>query len=145
YIADFQDLCAQIDDITEPEALQAFLMGLKPQIQVHFAGNPALRVNLNTAMQIAESLDKVQYHNRHFVPAQWSHPTSETLPTCEPMELDALLAHPTTQSKFQQLITKDDVRKNDFAKNLCFYCHEPGHMLLSCPIRNKKQLNSKAH
>ena len=34
YIATFQDICAQINDISEPEALQAFIMGLKPNIQV---------------------------------------------------------------------------------------------------------------
>ncbi|KAF8946091.1 hypothetical protein BGZ52_009074, partial [Haplosporangium bisporale] len=102
YIADFQDICSQIEDITEPEALQTFLMGLKPQIQVHFAGNPALRVDLNTAMQVAESLDKVQYQNRNFFHAPWSHPAPETLPVAEPMDLDNVQVHPNTQSRFQR-------------------------------------------
>ncbi|KAF9545364.1 hypothetical protein EC957_011011 [Mortierella hygrophila] len=59
YIAEFQDLCSQIDDITEPEALHTFLMGLEPAIQAHFTRNPTLRQDLNTVMQVAESLDNV--------------------------------------------------------------------------------------
>jgi hypothetical protein len=61
YNTTFQDICSQIDNISEPEALQAFLMGLKPSILVHFAGNPALQQDLSTAIHTAESLDNVQY------------------------------------------------------------------------------------
>lgn len=145
YIADFQDICSQIEDITEPEALQTFLMGLKPQIQVHFAGNPALRVDLNTAMQVAESLDKVQYQNRNFFHAPWSHPAPETLPVAEPMDLDNVQVHPNTQSRFQRPSMINDVKQKDFTENRCFYCHEPGHMISACPTRNKKSSNSRAH
>lgn len=70
YIADFQDLITQIVDISGPEALQAFLHGLKPSIKNHFSGNPTLRSGLSTVMQIAESLDGAQYKNRNHFPLQ---------------------------------------------------------------------------
>jgi hypothetical protein len=144
YIADFQDICSEIDDISEPEALQAFLMGLKPRIQVHFAGNPMLREDLSTVMQVAESLDNVQYQNRNRFPAQWSRPANqESFP--QPMELDMIRAHPNTQSKFQRPSMKNEIKQKDFSENRCFYCHEPGHMIRSCPAYNKKQSNSRAH
>ncbi|KAF9079302.1 hypothetical protein BGX23_004438, partial [Mortierella sp. AD031] len=100
YIATFQDLCSQIDEITEPEALQAFLMGLKPSLQIHFAGNPTLRENLSTVMQVAESLDNVQYNSRNKQPFLWPHPAQEVSSESssdsnpesfpEPMELDTM-------------------------------------------------------
>jgi hypothetical protein len=149
YIAAFQDICAQIDDLTEPEALQAFLMGLKPSIQTHFAGNPLLRENLSTVMQVAESLDNVQYQNRNRLPVQWVRPTSQIPAQSEsfpqPMEIDAIQAHTNTQSRFQRPANKSEVKERDFAKALCFYCHEPGHVIKACPARNKKSVNSKAH
>ncbi|KAK3816885.1 MAG: hypothetical protein J3R72DRAFT_497964 [Linnemannia gamsii] len=38
---------------------------------------------------------------------------------------DTIHAHPNTQSKFQRPQSKDEAKKSDLAKGLCFYCHEP--------------------
>jgi hypothetical protein len=145
YIATFQDICSQIDDISEPEALQAFLMGLKPSIQVHFAGNPALRQDLSTAMHTAESLDNVQYQNRNRL-VQWSPPAPEnysqydqpeSLP--QPMDLDSAVhsspAYDLGQEKQKQL---------DLKNRACFKCHAVGHQIRGCP-KNSKLENVKSH
>lgn len=136
YIADFQDLCSQIDDISEAEALANFKHGLKPNLQAHFSGNPTLAVDLSTVMQIAESLDKTQYKFRNFFPAQWPHNTLES-PTHpesfpQPMELDATYGNRYT--KQQQL---------DLKNRTCFQCHAPGHQSRDCP-KNKNPKSEKA-
>ncbi|KAG0197220.1 hypothetical protein BGX33_000840, partial [Mortierella sp. NVP41] len=66
-------------------------MGLKPKIREHFAGNPNLRTDLSTMMNIAECLDNEQFHNAtEFQPSTVKpHLHSESFP--QPMDLDAMI------------------------------------------------------
>ncbi|KAF9303797.1 hypothetical protein BGZ91_009055, partial [Linnemannia elongata] len=132
YIAEFQDLCSQIDDIMEPEALQVFLMGLKPAIQIHFAGNPTLRQDLNMVMQIAENLDNVQYQNRNRLVTPWPRPSfesrnnSETFP--QPMDLDS-----TSHTGISRNPNQEKQKQLDLNNRTCFICHATGHQARGCP------------
>ncbi|KAG0194972.1 hypothetical protein BGX33_004664, partial [Mortierella sp. NVP41] len=102
-------------------------MGLKPSIQVHFAGNPMLRENLSTVMQVAESLDNVQYHNRNRLPVQWSRPAfkhrdqPESFP--QPMELDSAPHSGPTRN-----LNKEKQMQLDLNNRTCFICHATGHL-----------------
>jgi hypothetical protein len=134
YIATFEDLRSKIDDLGEPEAIQTFLNGLKPKLQEHFAGNPSLRQNLQTIMQIAESLDNIQYHNRAHFPQPRFVPTTTQESFPQPMELDAINA----QDHHKKPATVKQ-KQIDLANRTCFYCHQPNHQARQCPNRSKNQ------
>ncbi|KAG0350537.1 hypothetical protein BGX24_008119, partial [Mortierella sp. AD032] len=99
-------------------------MGLKPSIQAHFAGNPTLRQDLATVMQIAESLDSVQYQNQNRPPVQWSRPTfgnpvqPESFP--QPMDLDS-----TVHSSLSRNPGQETQMQLDAKNHACFLCHVP--------------------
>jgi hypothetical protein len=106
--------------------------------------------DINGLIALAERLDKMnksehQFSHSHCKPNFYSssYVKEETFP--QPMDLNSVHAQENTQLKFQHLISKDDLQKKDFEKSLCFYCHEPGHMINLCPVHKKKQSNSKAH
>ncbi|KAF9342266.1 hypothetical protein BGX26_007935, partial [Mortierella sp. AD094] len=136
YISDFEALRARISDITEGEAIQAFLNGLKPKLQEHFAGHPLYRQNLSTIKQIAESLDNVQYRNRNLFHAPTPVPYQQQSPVPDSMvmDLDAMAA----QHQSRTFSPKDSKqRQNDFANRTCFNCHKPGHQARQCPTKPK--------
>jgi hypothetical protein len=91
-IAEFEKGRALLEDLSEPEAIQLFLNGLKPKIQEHFAGNPSLRTNLYSIMQIAESLDNVLFKNKQSH-GGFAMPRSQQQAFPQPMELDAIVTN----------------------------------------------------
>lgn len=151
YISEFESLRSRIDGMTDYMATQLFLNGLKSDISRLIKANSGLENDdIDSVVALAEKIDNAPNHDRPFVRPQynhWSQPSTQRFQAQEsypqPMELDAIQAHPNTQSKFQR--SKNEVRNDDFAKNLCFYCHQPGHRIGSCPARNQKQSNSMAH
>ncbi|KAK3806568.1 MAG: hypothetical protein J3R72DRAFT_507192 [Linnemannia gamsii] len=137
----------RITHFDDKDAVRFFRGGLKPEIRQLVDNHPEIADDdINGLIALAERLDKMNKHNRQFTrtfrPPQAPR-VQETFP--QPMELDAIHAHPNTQSKFQRPQSKDKAKKSDLAKGLCFYCHEPGHMIGSCPKCNKKPSNSRAH
>lgn len=134
YIAAFEDLSSKIDDLSEPEAMQAFLNGLKPKLQEHFAGNPSLRQNLQMIMQIAESLDSVHHHNyvQLHAPRHTPQAMQGTFP--QPMEVDAI----TAQDRYKKTANTNQ-KQIDLANRACFYCHQPNHQARQCPNRTRNQ------
>ncbi|KAF9274058.1 hypothetical protein BGZ74_004522 [Mortierella antarctica] len=142
YIQAFENLQAKIDDFGEAEAMQVFIQGLKPRLQEHFAGNPSLRNELPQVMQIAESLDNVQYRHRsvaftaktHYQPMQDHGPWPMDLSTISPQTHT-----PANGRRFQ-----NPVKQDDFKKGVCFYCHEIGHQAKSCPKKMNQHKQEKA-
>ena len=153
YISEFEALRSRIDEMSDYMATQLFLNGLKSDISRLINANSGLgNDDFDAIVALAEKIDSTPAQERPFVRPQnnqWPRPSTQrfqnqdTYP--QPMELDAIKTHPNTQTQFQRPATKDDVKKNDLNKGLCFYCHEPGHMIGVCPARNKKQSNSRAH
>lgn len=140
YIAEFDDLRSILTDFGEADAIQVFLNGLNPRLQEHFAGNPTLRTNLNTVMQIAESLDSVHRRDQAvFHTPRVTTPTQER--TTEPMELDAF--HQTRQWKPRRPDWYYDQKKEDLKNRTCFRCHSPQHQYRSCP-QNPRNKSGKA-
>jgi hypothetical protein len=153
YVSEFEALRSRINDMSDFMATQLFINGLKSDISRLINSNGGLENNdLDAVVALAEKLDATPAQERSFIrpqPNQWSRPSPQRFPVQEsypqPMELDAVHGHPNSQSKFQRPPSKDELKKNDLSKGLCFYCHEPDHMIGSCPVRNKKQSNSQAH
>jgi hypothetical protein len=131
YIAEFEKGRAILEDLSEPEAIQLFLNGLKPKIQEHFAGNPSLRTDLYSIMQIAESLDDVLFKNKQphggFVTRQTQQ---QVFP--QPMELDAMVQRSNAARGPNQ-----KQKQQDMANRTCFYCHQPNHQVRNCPSKQK--------
>lgn len=151
YVTLFERYRSRLTDFDDKDAVRFFRGGLKPELRQLVDNHPEIADDdINGLIALAERLDKMNKNERQFSRnyRQPNHSPStavnqESFP--QPMEIDAVRTHPNAQSKFQHTSTKNETRNNDFAKNLCFYCHEPGHMISSCPARNKKQSNTRAH
>jgi hypothetical protein len=129
YIELFENLRARIDDLSDAEAIQVFIQGLKPKLQEHFAGNPDLRSDMAKIMQVSENLDAVYNNSRYASFHQTGNqprpsPTRETFP--QPMDLSALPAQPTRQHR-------NSYTPQDNRPQTCFVCNQAGHRARYCP------------
>jgi hypothetical protein len=153
YVILFEKLRARLNNFDNEQAVRHFRSGLKPELHKFVDNHPEIADDdLHGLIALAERLDKMNKNERPFSHnhrkqnfSSSGYVKEETFP--QPMDLDSVRAHEGTQSKFQRPMSKDDVKKNDFANELCFYCHKPGHMINACPARNRnrKSSNSKAH
>ena len=147
YVSAFEALRSRIDDMSDYMATQLFINGLKTEISKLIHANSGLdNDDFDAVVALAEKIDAAPNHERDFIRPNHSHQyrrQDETYP--QPMELDAIRTHPGTQSRFQRAPTREATKQKDFADDLCFYCHKPGHRINECPERNKKALKSKAH
>ncbi|KAG0273691.1 hypothetical protein BGZ96_004701 [Linnemannia gamsii] len=138
YNLQFETLRLQIDDLPESQALDYYLMGLKPKLQEHFASITDMPTDLGTVMAIAERIDNVQYRilrnshsfqSRNEFKSSSSH--SESFP--QPMELDAMFGQDDEKQK-----------KLDLKNRTCFLCHSTGHQIRNCP-KNPKSGKALSH
>ncbi|KAF9347920.1 hypothetical protein BGX26_000642 [Mortierella sp. AD094] len=97
YISEFENLHSRIDELGEAKVIQAFFNGLKPKLQVHFARNPSLHVNLAMIMQIAESLDNVHHQDQVIFqsPQQFQYSNPDDGP--QPMDINAVAKRRTPE------------------------------------------------
>lgn len=149
YVTDFERIRGRMTDFNDKDAVRFFRGGLKPEIRQLVDNHPEIADDdINGLIALAERLDKMNKNERlnHNYRRQPSHRTTyehrESYP--QPMEIDAIRAHPNTQSRFQKPPKRDQVRQKDIVNNGCFYCHKTGHRINDCPER-KQALNSKAH
>ena len=151
YVTLFTRYHSRLTEFTDKDAVRFFCSGLKPELHQLVDNHPDIaKDDINGLIALTERLDKMnkserQFSRSHHKPNFYSssYVKEETFP--QPMDLDSVRAQENTQSKFQHPILKDDLQRKDFEKSLCFYCHEPGHMINLCPTCKKKQSNSKAH
>lgn len=148
YVTVFEKIRSRLTDFDDKDAVRFFRGGLKPDLRQLVDNHPDIADDdINGLIALAERLDKLYKHNRPF--SQFNYkpraPDSnkETYP--QPMELDEARTQSQFQSKNTKKPTKEEVRKNDFSNNLCFYCHKTGHMINDCFERKKKTENPKAH
>lgn len=142
YNLQFDTLRSLLDDFGEADAMLCYFMGLKPKIREHFAGNPNLRVDLLTMMNIAESLDNEQYHNiagfQSFSDKSPHHPESHhhvsSFP--QPMDLDAMSGSSDHEKAKQKQL--------DLKNRTCFKCHAQGHQSRNCP-KNSNSGKAESH
>jgi len=151
YVTLFEKFRSRLDDFDDKDAVRFFRGGLKPELRQLVDNHPDIADDdINGLIALAERLDKMNKSERQFSRSNrqkynfvQTSVKEEKFP--QPMEIDAVKAHPNAQSKFQRPMSKEEIRQNDFANDLCFYCHQPKHLISSCPARNKKSSNSKAH
>ncbi|KAG0352854.1 hypothetical protein BGX24_007438, partial [Mortierella sp. AD032] len=134
YNLQFETLRLQIDNLPESQALDYYLMGLKPKLQEHFASITDMPTDLSIVMAIAERIDNVQYRtsrNPHsfqskneFKPSS-PHSSSYAESFPQPMELDAISGSNDQDDEMQ--------RKLDLKNRTCFRCHSPSHQIRNCP------------
>jgi len=140
YNLQFETIRSVLDDFGEAEAMHCYFMGLKPKIREHFAGNPNLRTDLSTMMNIAECLDNEQFHNaaefQSSTVKSHSHPESFPQSFPQPMDLDAMFgSNDHEKAKQKQL---------DLKNRTCFKCHAPGHQSRKCP-KNSNSEKAESH
>ena len=135
YISAFQNLLMQIPEMTEGEGLHRFKQGLQFRIKKEVA----LREpnSLEDAMRLAEKYDALLYSVQGGRPTQRAPPVREAsrawmspvLPVDTPtsMEIDALQRKPLTQED------REHLRK----VGGCFYCRRTGHLISTCPLRER--------
>ena len=145
YNLQFETLRLQIDDLPESQALDYYLMGLKPKFQKHFASITDMSTDLHTVIAIAERIDNVQYRtfrnlhnfqskNEFKLSSPRSSSYSESFP--QPMELDAISGSNGQNNEKQ--------RKLDLKNRTCFIYHLPGHQSRDCP-KNPKSGKALSH
>jgi len=143
YIHAFENLQAKIDDFGEAEAMQVFIQGLKPKLQEHFAGNPSLRDELPKVMQIAESLDNVQYRHRSVAFTAKTHYHQSTQDHGPwPMDLSTMSSQSSAPAKGN--FNPGQKKQDDYKRGACFYCHETGHQVKECPKKMNQPKLGKA-
>jgi len=142
YNLQFETLRLQIDDLPKSQALDYYLMGLKPKLQEHFASITDMPTDLSTIMAVAERIDNVQYrilrnsHNFQFqneFKSSSSHFGSRPESFPQPMELDAMSGQNDEKQK-----------RLDLKNRTCFLCHSTGHQIRSCP-QNPKSGKAASH
>ncbi|GJJ75508.1 hypothetical protein EMPS_07866 [Entomortierella parvispora] len=148
YVIQFEQLRSRLSDLDDGLAVKFFRSGLKPELRQLVDNHPEIAENdINGLISLAERLDRMKYDRPHYFQSRNFHKpqrmTSNQEVYPQPMDLDAIQAHPNSRSKFQQPSNK--IKETDFAKGNCFYCHKPGHRINDCPERNKKSVNFRAH
>ena len=148
YVTEFERIRSRMTNFDDKDAVRFFRGGLKPEIRQLVDNHPEIDDDdINGLIALAERLDKMNKnerssHNyRRHPSSRPTHEHRESYP--QPMEIDAIRAHPNTQSRFQKPLKRDQTRQKDIENNGCFYCHKTGHRINDCPER--KALNSMAH
>lgn len=156
YVTVFERLRSRLNNFDDRDAVRFFRGGLKPELRQLVDNHPDIADDdINALIALAERLDKMNKQERQInnnfrgfkYPPRTFEKKRETFP--QPMELDEIRTQSRFQSKYSKIPKKDDLKydetkKNDFTRNLCFYCHQPDHVISSCPNRNKKPTDKKS-
>jgi len=140
YVEQFNILRVRAGDVSESEAIQRFRDGLKPELQLHFRGNPEHNQSLSQVQRIAGSLDNSWHLQRTNVARPYNRQPAVEMRFPQPMELDtAQMRRPNPTGPRRP---NDRTKEEDFRLGNCFYCHERGHRAQECP--RKKSGNARS-
>jgi hypothetical protein len=116
YVEEFDELRMVIGNVTEPEALDKFVRGLKQEVQLHLATTDPSTVK--EATRLALAFDEAR--SNHETRPRWTRRGGPT-----PMELDYAEA---SKKKWKQNKSKT------YNKKKCYVCGSQAHFMRNCPV-----------
>ena len=133
---EFNDLCADIDDLHETEKLERFKEGLQNEYLREVLRDKPKTFDEAVASALNWDLIQKQVRDKKSgVPSSTAH--EPATPQNDPMEIDITR---TTTRKGQMSVEE---RKRHFENGLCFRCHKAGHQSKDCPEKKKKKEKSE--
>jgi hypothetical protein len=123
YTSIFRTVALNIPDLSEAEALDRYLRGLKPHIKIQvMLHHPA---NLEDAMRLAETYDSMFFASTAKKPGKASF--RPVAPAGDAMEIDAI----TRDGPIPKLTP--ELKAALVKAGKCFFCRNPGHTVKTCP------------
>lgn len=139
YNLNFNSITLEVPDLSNAEALDKYIAGLKPQTRSYVMLQ--YPQTMEEAMRIADTYDTVTYANNRQISTQ--QPMTNRTPmyppvtTNEPMpmEIDAIKIYnqPRNASKAPLKKLTDQEKKELLRLGKCFRCREHGHRAAECP------------
>jgi hypothetical protein len=144
YVEAFQNLFMQIPDITNAEALDRFVRGLKPRTKQEVVMREPC--NLEEAIHLADRFDSlISGLGTPSRPGGFYTQRTQPEPTQVgqglrpvPMEVDTMNGGRSRSTPLTATERKKLIRTGG-----CFYCQKTGHMIGECPYRTERPANGR--
>ncbi|KAJ1969349.1 hypothetical protein H4R35_006164 [Dimargaris xerosporica] len=131
YTETFNEVAGTISDLSDPEALHYYLMGLKGTLYRNL--KIARLGTLQEHQRFALELEYGDQYRRGYHQRFTNHPGPRTTSGPIPMELDTVRR------------MTDEERNRHLREGRCFYYHEKGHRANQCQRKNQRSKPAQAH